>query len=112
MALAQLARPAASSAESRRAPRTRTRISVVVDLKGRTDSGNIRDLSISGMCIDLEHTFFGHPGCMITIISKELGNLDAVVRWVGNRRIGVSFVSSSAAEAQVRAYHRFYHRKD
>lgn len=111
MALAQLAIPSASSAESRRAPRTRTKINIVVDLKGRTDNGTIRDLSTSGMCIDLEHTFFGSPGCMITIISKELGNLDAVVRWVGNRRIGVSFVSSSAAAAQVRAYHRFYHRK-
>ncbi|MDW9481270.1 PilZ domain-containing protein [Sinorhizobium meliloti] len=111
MALAQTASPSESGAESRRAPRTRTRIAVVVDLKGRTDNGTIRDLSTSGMCIDLEHTFFGFPGCMITIISKELGNLDAVVRWIGNRRIGVSFVSSSAAAAQVRAYHRFYHRK-
>jgi hypothetical protein len=63
------------------------------------------------MCLELEHTFFGHPGCQITVISKELGSLDAVVRWVGGRRVGVSFISSSAAAAKLRAYHRFYHRK-
>ncbi|MCS4089086.1 hypothetical protein FHT76_000675 [Rhizobium sp. BK176] len=89
----------------------RTRIPIVVDLKGRTDRGTVRDLSTSGMCLDLEHTFFGQRGCLVSIISTELGNIDAVVRWVKGSRIGVSFVSSSAAAAQVRAYHRFYHRK-
>jgi hypothetical protein len=48
---------------------------------------------------------------MVTITSNELGNIDGIVRWVGDRRIGVSFASSSAAAAQVRAYHRFYHRR-
>lgn len=111
MAFAQTATPSNLSAESRRAPRTRTKIAVVVDLKGRTDIGSVRDLSTSGMCIDLDHSFFGCRGCTVTVISSELGNIDAIVRWVGDRRIGVSFGGSSAAAAQVRAYHRFYHRK-
>ncbi len=104
------ARVAAPVGDSRRAPRTRTRISVDVDLKGRIATGRIHDLSTSGMCLDLDHSFFGPPGCLITVTSKEMGSIDAVVRWNKGTRIGVAFTSSSAASAQVQAYFRFFHR--
>jgi len=97
--------------EARRAPRVRTRVPVVVDLKGRTVNGVIQDLSTSGMRLDLEYTFFGTPGCLVTVESSEMGKLEAVVRWIKDRRMGVAFTSGSKASAQVQAYFRFFHRK-
>lgn len=99
------------STDSRRAPRQRTRIPVTIDLKGRTTAGTIQDLSTSGMQLDLVHSFFGPPGCVISVDSPELGKIDCVVRWNKDRRIGVSFLSTAAAAAQVKAYFKFFHRK-
>jgi hypothetical protein len=96
--------------ESRRAKRHRTRIKVIVDLKGRHTAGTIHDLSTTGMCLELEHSFFGPPGCVVSIESHELGCIEAVVRWNTGRRLGVSFTSPAASAAQVQAYFRFFHR--
>lgn len=104
-------RSQSASTDSRRAPRERVRIAVTIDLKGRHTAGTIQDLSASGMQLDLEHSFFGPPGCVISVESPQLGNMDCVVRWNKGRRIGVSFLSTAAAAAQVRAYFKFFHRK-
>jgi hypothetical protein len=97
--------------EARRAQRQRVRIDVTVDLKGRGTTGVVRDLSTTGMRLELEHSFFGPPGCSVSVDSKELGRMDCVVRWNKGTRLGVSFSSPSASAAQVQAYFRFFHRK-
>lgn len=100
-----------SATDTRRAPRLRTRIPVDIDLKGRHTAGIIHDLSTSGMRLDLDHSFFGPPGCLVSVDSEQLGRMDCVVKWNDGKRIGVSFLSSAAAAAQVRAYFKFFHQK-
>ncbi|WP_327209903.1 PilZ domain-containing protein [Rhizobium leguminosarum] len=102
--------PRAGAQDSRRARRYRSKIEVTVEFAGRRISGRLYDLSETGLSLNLDHAFFAGSGAAITIKSKEIGVINAVVRWAKDRRVGASFSQSSASMAQVKAYFRFFHK--
>lgn len=102
--------PRQGQQDSRRARRYRSKIEVTVEFAGRKIPGRLYDLSDTGLSATLDQAFFAGAGSSITIRSKEIGILDAVVRWVKDKRIGASFSQSSASMAQVKAYFRFFHK--
>lgn len=102
--------PRPGAQDSRRARRYRSKIEVTVEFAGRTISGRLYDLSETGLAMHLDHAFFAGSGSPITVKSKEIGLINAVVRWTKDRRVGASFSQSSASMAQVKAYFRFFHK--
>lgn len=102
---------AANDADARRAERIRTKVYATVELNGRSVQGRIRDVSMSGMALDLEGGFFAASGTVVNIISTEVGTIKCLVRWVNDFRIGLEFVEKTGAGAQVKAYLRFFHRE-
>ena len=95
----------------RRALRRQTRAEVTVIHMGTQTAGMLRDLSPSGAAIDLMGNFHGIVGSQVKVKCDGFCTVEAQVRWLRERRIGVEFDPSSNTAAKVHAYFKFYHRE-
>ncbi|MCF3642278.1 PilZ domain-containing protein [Rhizobium sp. TRM95111] len=97
--------------KERAVSRSRVRIHGTLKLMQQSSSGRIVNLSRDGMAIDLERPIRVMPGQQVEITTEELGQIDGVVRWCANGRIGIQYRMSSRAVAQIASYFRFFHRE-
>lgn len=95
--------------KTRHTARHRTRIIATIRYGEHDRSGQVINLSASGLAIQLERPLFASAGSRIRVTCDALGMLEGNVTWSEGVRIGVQFDRSSNAWAKVASYFRFYH---
>jgi hypothetical protein len=96
--------------KTRSAARRKTSISGTVKYYSQITKGRVVDLSETGMALDLSGPFNAANGSPVRIESEELGILEGTVKWFHRGRLGIQFLPTSNAAAQVSSYFRFFYR--
>ncbi|MCJ8506998.1 PilZ domain-containing protein [Rhizobium lemnae] len=95
--------------KARHTARHNTRIVATIRYGEHDRSGQVINLSGSGLAIQLERPLFASVGARICVTCDALGLLEGSVKWSEGVRLGVQFDRSSNAWAKVASYFRFYH---
>jgi hypothetical protein len=94
--------------EKRRAQRRSCRFGAQIRFHGKTYSGQIIDLSASGMRLSVDRAVDPPEGWKVDILSEELGAVTGVVQWQRPGSFGVRLELSSNTRAKLEAAWKYY----
>ena len=106
--IAESSERAAAMQEKRRATRRSCLFRAQIRFQGKTYSGQIIDLSASGMRLSVDRSVDLPAGWKVEVLSEELGAVTGVVQWQRPGSFGVKLELSSNTRAKLEAAWKYY----